>query len=293
MSPCLLRGSFWEADYPAVLPEQEYIGIVAYTAGATNTLLKLPYWAGALTFDSSGNLWAANIAVVFEVAARGRNILRTLSEGTRGAQALAFDRKGNLYVARSGASSSEPSSVSVFPPHANEPSREITEGINLPDTVRVDASGDLVVANCPSCWASNSGPKGSVTLYHPNRDKPFRTITEGIDSPITLASGHNGLLFVANFPYTKRGRGSSVSVYTLDGKLVRKITDGIFLPVSLAVDEEGHLYVANCRGCVSGKTDSITVYSADGSQLLQTITNGVRSITTIAIGGTSSREGPF
>ena len=94
----------------------------------------------------------------------------------------------------------------------------------------------------------------------------MRTITDGIDSPQAMASGKNGLLFVANYGYFKKG---SVAVYSPGMKLVRTITAGIRNPDALAVDQSGDVYVANYA--YAKGHDSITVYTPDGSRLVRTI----------------------
>jgi|HubBroStandDraft_6_1064221.scaffolds.fasta_scaffold82847_2 sugar lactone lactonase YvrE len=254
--------------------------ITAYTPGARSVLFQIgPYdWCRGLAFDAEGNLYAGCYAGVREFAARSRKLIRLIRQpGVN--EALAFDSKGNLYVA--GLEGSGPrAQVEVFPPGAKKPARTITEGIQYPFALLVDKSNDLFVANCGfgSCYLS-SGNRGSITEYAYGSGAPLRTITDGIDSPQAMAFGKNGLLFVANYGYFKKG---SVTVYSSGTKPVRRITAGIRNPDALAVGPSGYVYVANYA--YAKGHDSITVYTPDGSQLVRTIPEELDGPLSLGIG---------
>jgi DNA-binding beta-propeller fold protein YncE len=149
----------------------------------------------------------------------------------------------------------------------------------VPYSLLFAKSGNVFVANCPTCYGS-AHFAGSVTEYAPASGTPIRTIIKGVNTPIALAVGRHGLLFVANHPFLQQGW---VTVYSSGTTPVRTITNGINGADSLAIDPRGYLYVANRCGC-GEKQDSITVYSPDGSRLLRTITQGVIGPSAIAIG---------
>lgn len=270
----------WGDVYTTDGDPSAFYGIIAYRPGGNSTLLKIASFALAIAFDSAGNFYEADGTVVAAYVARTKKRLRVISDDTRGGDALAFDPAGNLYLGREGASSSAPSSVTVFPPDAKKPSREITDGVRRPYALLIDNSGDLVVSNCAPCYYPGSGPRrSSITEYAPGSSAPFLTITEGVDTPIAMAVGRGGLLFVAYHPYLKKG---AVTVYGSSGTLIRTITAGIDQPDSLAVDSDGKLYVANSP--YRGHAYSITVYSSNGARLLRTITAGLRGAHVITIG---------
>jgi hypothetical protein len=253
--------------------------ITAYTPGARSQLLEIgPYdWCRGLAFDAEGHLYAGCFASVRVYAARSTKLIRFIRQGGVN-EALAFDSKGNLYVA--GLEGSGPrAQIAVFPPGAKKPARTITKGIEYPSALLVDKSNDLFVANCGSICYFSSGRRGSITEYADGSGTPLRTLTDGIDSPQAMAFGKNGLLFVANYGYFKKG---SVTVYSSGTKPVRTITAGIRNPDALAVDPSGDVYVANYA--YAKGHDSITVYTPDGSQLVRTIPEELSGPLSLGIG---------
>lgn len=254
--------------------------ITAYTPGARSVLFQIgPYdWCRGLAFDADGHLYAGCYASVRVYAARSRKLIRIIRQpGVN--EALAFDSKGNLYVA--GLEGSGPrAQVEVFPPGAKKPARTITKGIQYPFALLVDKSNDLFVANCGFIYCHlSSGNRGSITEYAYGSGTPLRTITDGIDSPQAMAFGKKGLLFVANYAYSGKG---SVTVYSSGTKPVRTITAGIRNPDALAVDPSGHVYVANYA--YAKGHDSVTVYTPDGSQLVRTIPEELSGPLSLGIG---------
>jgi hypothetical protein len=251
--------------------------ITAYTPGARSVLFEIGDYCRGLAFDAEGNLYAGCYGSVRMYAARSTKLIRTIRQGGV-TEALAFDSKGNLYVA--GLEGSGPQAqVDVFPPGAKKPARTITKGIQYPFALLVDKSNDLFVANCGAICYVSSGRLGSITEYAYGSVRPLRTITDGIDSPQAMAFGKNGLLFVANYGYFKKG---SVAVYSPGMKLVRTITAGIRNPDALAVDQSGDVYVANYA--YAKGHDSITVYTPDGSRLVRTIPEKLSGPISLGIG---------
>lgn len=254
--------------------------ITAYTPGARSQLLQIGPYDGCrgLAFDADGDLYAGCFASVRVYAARSTKLIRTIRQGGVN-EALAFDSKGNLYIA--GLESSGPrAQVEVFPPGAKKPARTITKGIQYPFALLVDKSNDLFVADCGFSFCySSSGNRGSITEYAYGSDTPLRTITDGIDSPQAMAFGKNGLLFVANYGNFKKG---SVTVYSSGAKPVRTITAGIRNPDALGVDPSGDVYVANYA--YAKGHDSITVYTPDGSRLVRTIPEELSGPLSLGIG---------
>lgn len=247
--------------------------ITAYTPRGRSVLLTIyEDAANALAIDSSGNVYDAEPDDVVVFRPRSRKVLRVIGHPAIDGTAMAFDSKGNLYfagVAGHGA-------VEVYAPGASQPFRHIRKGVHSPEAVVFDAAGNLYVANCVGCYNSREPElAGSVTEYAPGAETPMRTIKTGIDSPVALAVGSNGLLFVENHPFAKPG------YITIYGPSSRKPLRTIDVPAEgLTVSPNGDLYV----GQVGKPCCSIQVYDPTGSKLLRTITDGVTDPEEIEIG---------
>ena len=77
-------------------------------------------------------------------------------------------------------------------------------------------------------------------VYAPGKKVPFRTITDGVTSPIGIAIDANGTLYVANiFQNTVAEFKSGTS------EPYQTITQGLDDPVDVTVNEQGWLYVVN------------------------------------------------
>lgn len=92
-----------------------------------------------------------------------------------------YDAGAYLCVAEYGKSR-----VSIFPPNSTSPSAEITDGVNRPNALAVDAKNDLYVAS--------SGGEHRVTVYDENATSPTRTIT--VSWPDRLVVAPNGDLYI-------------------------------------------------------------------------------------------------
>jgi len=169
------------------------------------------------------------------------------------------------------------------PPYTGVVSTTITNGLNLPSALALDAAGDLFVLNygsqsvteyqgsyagAPSVsitagiqvpyamvvdgsrnvFVANAG-SNSVTVYAPPYNAVTTTISSGISFPYALALDGSGNLFIAN------NATSTVSEFAppYTGAAVATITNGVYLPVALTLDAAGELFVANQNG-------SVTVY---------------------------------
>jgi sugar lactone lactonase YvrE len=147
--------------------------------------------------------------------------------------------------------------VTVYAPADGKPIRTISKGIGALNTLAV-RSGNLYAAS-GYAFAKLTVYRGGKTLV--------RTITKGLSSPLALAFGGSGNLFVAN-----RGP-STVTVYVASsGMLVRKISSGVDTPEALGFDPSGNLYVDN--NPPSGKK-SVTIYAPSKGKPLRTIDFGI------------------
>jgi hypothetical protein len=69
--------------------------------------------------------------------------------------------------------------------------RKITNGLNLPNGIAVDKSGNLYVAN----YGTNT-----VTVYAPNASSPKMTLSSGLNGPWDVKVDGFGNVYVANVP---------------------------------------------------------------------------------------------
>jgi sugar lactone lactonase YvrE len=251
--------------------------ITAYTPGGKGVLVDFGFnFPKGLAFDKHGNLWVANTVAIGEFAARSTRRLRYIKT-TRGCYALAIDSSDNVYAACGG--NARKNEIEVFAPRARSPFRAITQGIDKPNALMFDHSGNLFVENCSPCDSYGKKHGGSISVYVPGSGVPSRTITNGIDWPIAMAFDGEDKLAVANSPWLEKG---SVMVYGSGSNPTHTITKGIRSPDAIATDPNGNVYVSNLP-VAGGKYYSITVYSANGS-LLRTITDGVEIPSALAIG---------
>ncbi len=61
--------------------------------------------------------------------------------------------------------------------------RTISQGVDVPEALAFDDSGNLYVANCGSCLSSGSD---TVTVYAPGSMSLLRTISQGVSLPLVL-----------------------------------------------------------------------------------------------------------
>ena len=76
-----------------------------------------------------------------------KSVLRKISRGLTSPWQLGFDSSGNLYVANIGTFSSGPYNVTVYAPGETRPLRTISQDVNSPSALAFDGSGNLYVAD--------------------------------------------------------------------------------------------------------------------------------------------------
>jgi DNA-binding beta-propeller fold protein YncE len=209
---------------------------------------------------SGANLYVANYSdnSVTVYAPGSSKVLRAISQGVKGPDALAFDGSGNLYVANAGGNNAA-TWVTVYAPGSTSPSRRISRR-SIPVALAFDAFGNLYVAG-----------GRSVTVYGAGSNKVLRTISGGLRSPDALAFDS---LYVANLT-------GNVTVYAAgSNKLLRTIPDSGTQPWALAFDATGNLYVVNIG--------SVTIYAPGRTTMLRKISQGVKYPTALAFDGSGS-----
>jgi sugar lactone lactonase YvrE len=134
-----------------------------------------------MTFNSKDDLAVAAKGAVFLYKSGSTTLDGQIKKID--ATAALYDTNGFLAVA-----DFDTNSVNIYAPGSTTDSYSITEGINGPLALALDASNNLYVANQTS---------STVTVYD-EKGKLTRTISEGMNKPSHLAIDSKGMLFVCN-----------------------------------------------------------------------------------------------
>jgi DNA-binding beta-propeller fold protein YncE len=234
-----------------------------------------------VAFDRAGTLYAVDQwRAVYEYDSGSHAPSRRIDAWSVGS--IALDASDNLYVAKCveciptapkrDAASFD--SVHVFAPKTTAPLRKITDGIFAPQSIAVDAEGNLYVSN----WASKQSP-AEITVYAPGSVKVSRRITHGITFPGPLAFDRTGNLFVVNARFPN---GQILEYAPGSGSVLRRITDGITGPIALALDSAGTLYVDNWPESPSGP-GWVSVYAPGSVHPLYRVLRGVNRSVAVAL----------
>jgi sugar lactone lactonase YvrE len=151
----------------------------------------------------------------------------------------------------------------------------ITNGIDDPECMAVDANGTLYVANLVE-----SGD-GAITEYPAGSTSPSATITSGISIPTGVAVDANGTLYVAN----TGSINGTVAEYPAGATSPNvTISSGIDYPFGMAVDANGTLYVAN----LGDHNGTVTEYLAGTTSPSATISSGLVAPRSVAFDATGT-----
>ncbi len=144
--------------------------------------------ANAMVIDGNDNLYiaAGNTVIKF---ARGATTPTATLTGLNGANSLAVDKSGDLFVSNSGNNT-----VSEFQPGALTPSATLT-GVTNPGPIVVDGNGNLYVAN----HFKIANQDDTVSMFAPGHITPSATITaSGLSNPSALSVNPDNDLLVAS-----------------------------------------------------------------------------------------------
>jgi hypothetical protein len=123
-------------------------------------------------------------------------------------------------------------------------------------------------------YVGNSN-SNTVTVYDFYAGTLLRTISNGVNNPLTLAVDKAGNVYSGN-----AFRPGSVTEYDSNGNLIRTITNGTSFPEALALDAGGTLYVGN--------NGSITVYPPGATSPSLTISAGIGVPSAIGVDGSGT-----
>jgi hypothetical protein len=191
---------------------------------------------------------------------------RRVKEIQQGALDIVVDAGNNVYISTS-------SGVNVYAPGATLPSRVINQGMNDPEALLLDSSGNLYVGNDVTYPTFC----GYVTVYDAATGKLRYTIKDGICNSGTLPGrmtmDASGNLFVSNRAYdTSRNSGTVTEYAAGTNSLIKTISKGGINPIDLVVDGYGNLYVANYR---NEGASNVTVYAPGKTSPSETLTKGI------------------
>ncbi len=203
-------------------------------------------------------------------------VAERITKGAANPGLITIDRSGRLYdiVGRyyDGA-------VTEYDRGSVSPSRRIEKDDAW--AVATDSASNLYVDSCPKCHEYGFG-KSSIEVYKAGTTRLLRTITRGIDAPLSLAIDTNDDLYVLNGRYPH----PAVAVYAPgSSEPLRKLTRGLSGPTVVALDPSNDVFVMNDPGSGAG---SIAEYQAPSDKLLRTITSGISSPQAIALDGSGT-----
>lgn len=116
-----------------------------------------------------------------------------------------------------------------------QPIGVIANGVNAPQGLAVDRTGNLYVANS----ASNT-----VTLYQPGQTSPSTTYSNGVSTPYGVAVGADGTVYIANQTGGPGGVGSVTEYPKGSINPSKTITQTGLFAFAVALDAAGNLYVS-------------------------------------------------
>lgn len=225
--------------------------IEQFDASGTGTAFATTGLAGptGLTFDSAGNLYAANNSTdtITKFSPDGSQQSVFASTGLSNPRGLAIDSAGNIYAANQSTNV-----IEKFTP-AGVGSVFANTSLRTPNGLAFDSAGNLYVANGGTGLNSNTIVKfasdGTPTVFA--TDPGDGSV---LSSPNGLAFDSAGNLYVAN------GGNNTIVKFAPDGTPSVFANTGLSTPRGIAFDSAGNMYVSNAG------SGTITKFSPDGTQ---------------------------
>jgi sugar lactone lactonase YvrE len=216
------------------------------------------------TFDAAGDLWAANedgTLVEYtpaQLATSGSPTpavtIAPSNESLDSPEFLAFDASGDLWVAEGAGTLVEYTASQLATSGAPTPAVTISATANSLDTpvgLAFGPSGDLWVANSATDTLVDYTPSQLATSGAPTPAVTISATANSLDTPLGLAFGPSGDLWVANdgdsslleFTPSQLTTGAPTPAVTISAT-----ANSLYYPVGLAFGPSGDLWVANDGG---------------------------------------------
>ncbi|HEX3670950.1 MAG TPA: hypothetical protein VHT92_04505 [Candidatus Cybelea sp.] len=147
--------------------------------------------------------------------------------------------------------------VELYDAYAKHPRplRAITNGLQNPGAIWVDAKGNLYVGNDMTYTSA-------VVEYAPGANKPMRTYTNGIDLPFGGTVDGMGRMYVSVAGIKARTEGGIALFPRRKTTPSGFLTDNIYVPHGVAKDPSGNLFVA----VIWGDQSSVVEFPAGSTQ---------------------------
>jgi hypothetical protein len=136
--------------------------------------------------------------------------------------------------------------VAMYDAYAKNPQviGKITDGLQNPGAIWLDAAGDIYVGNDMTYTSS-------VTEYAPGATKPERTFTNGIDLPFGGMVDPAGKMYVSVAGIKGRIEGGIAVFPKNKTRPSVFLTDNVYVPHGVAKDSSGNLFLAQIYGLQS------------------------------------------
>ncbi|MGC2714732.1 MAG: NHL repeat-containing protein, partial [Pseudolabrys sp.] len=203
-----------------------------------------------------------------------RHVLTTVFSGLSAPTGLAFDDRGNLYVANA-----QNGTVSVLPKASgtlfgvavieNKPAT-VVSALSTPQRLAFDQAGNLYITSFLNNTVSVL-PKASGTLFGMSvTANTLATLVSGLDRPAGLGLDQAGNLYIANFTAATgpnvngtisvlpKASGTLFGVPVTQNKLATLVS-GLDRPQSLAFDDAGNLYMPVLTGPIANPNQTVSV----------------------------------
>lgn len=172
----------------------------------------------------------ANTVWIFPAAPANPGPVGSITTGVMGAEGIAVDGAGNLFVANP-----DNNTVTIYPRGSSTPSLTLSKDLTTPAAVAVDAGGNVWVSNQLGSY------EGSVVEFPAGQTTPS-TVISGLN-PLGIAVDSRGNLYVENY----NDSAAFVSVYAPGATQPSKQfgAGDLLQPLGIIVGPTGDVYVAD------------------------------------------------
>jgi hypothetical protein len=195
--------------------------VLVFPDGKQDSMQSIKVNSSYIAVDAHDNLYVAGPGGVEIFKPHAKKPFHTIGDDSN-VSAIAFDSKGNLYIANFVLGGCGPIGVYSRTTYALQYS--ITQGLCDPARLAIGSDGNLYVLN----YNDRFYPNGSVQVYPLGQSRLSLTITDGLYDPLDIVLDQNANLYVSN-------NTRNVTVYASgSSNVLRKISKGLNWPFDLA-----------------------------------------------------------